>query len=141
MSTPRDAQELFDPEAHKPDATDAFLDTPVKTNDPKALRAKALSDKQKELREEGDLREVLATKAGVRLIARIIGGPCGWNLPYFHPSNSWMSEIAGRRSVGYQLEQWISDADLTLWFAVRRELEVMRPKPKTTAEKLKSGAA
>jgi hypothetical protein len=137
----KDAQELFDPDSVRPDETDAFLDTPTKTNDPVALKKKALSDKQKSLADENDLRELLKTRAGVRFIARLIGGPCGWNMPYFHGSNSVMCEIAGRRSVGFQLEQWISDVDLSLWFAVRRELEILRPKPKTSGEKFKSGAA
>lgn len=134
---PRSAEELFEPNAGKPDDADRFLDRPQRTADPKALRKKALSDKQKELSEENDLKAVLATPEGVRFIARLIGGPCGWNLPYYHASNSVMCEVAGRRSIGYQLEQWISDCDLELWFRVRRELELLRPKPRSS-EKGKS---
>jgi hypothetical protein len=130
---PRNANELFEgPDAEKADGTEQFLDKPHNTADPRSLKRKQLSDKQKELSEENDLRAVLSTPEGVRLIARIIGGPCGWNLPHFHTSNSIMCEIAGRRSIGYQLENWISDVDLQLWFAVRQELEKQRPKPKTS---------
>lgn len=130
----RSAEELFDPAA-KADSTDQFLDRPQRTADPKALKKKALTDKQRELSEENDLKAVLATPEGVRFIARLIGGPCGWNLPYYHASNSVMCEVAGRRSIGYQLEQWISDCDLELWFRVRRELEMIRPKPEMSKRK------
>lgn len=136
MTTPRDATELFDPDARKPDGTEAFLDKPTKTNDPKALKDKQVSDKVKAFNEENDLRAVLSIDAGVRFVARLIGGPCGWNLPYFHSSNSVMCEIAGRRSIAYQLENWICDIDVSFWEAIRRELEKQRPKPKTS-EKLK----
>lgn len=131
---PRSAEELFDPDAQQSDGTERIVDGPVRTADVRALKRKELSDKVAEFTDETDLREVLAlpSGAGIRLLARIIGEPCGWNQPYFHPSNSVMSEIAGRRSIAYQLEQWISDADLELWFAVRRELERKRPKPKTS---------
>lgn len=132
---PANAEELFDPEAKKPDSTDAILDTPVKTNDPKALKKKALSDKAREFQDEADLRWVLSQPAGVRFLARLIAGPCGWNQPYYQPSNSAMCEVAGRRSIGWQLEQWISDADLSLWSAVRKELEAHRVKPKTSEKR------
>lgn len=130
VGTPRNAEELFEPDEGKPHAEDRLIVPPQKTNDPKALRAKAVTDRERALQEENDLRAVLSTAAGVRLMARVIAGPCGWNSPYFNPSNSVMCEIAGRRSIGYQLEQWISDADLKLWFAVRTEMEKVRAKPK-----------
>lgn len=135
MHDPRNAEELFDPDSAKPDNADAILDAPNKTNDPKALKKKALDDKSKELRDENDVRWVLSDPRGVRFIARLIGGPCGWNQPYFHPSNSQMCEIAGRRSIAYQLEELISNADLSLWFAVRAELEKLRPKPRTSEKR------
>lgn len=122
------AEELFDPEGSR-QAPPLGLDKPQRAGDAAALRRKAVEDKQTELSQENDLRAVLATPEGVRLLARIIGGPCGWNLPHWHASNSVMCEIAGRRSIAYQLEQWISDVDLERWFAVRRELEKLRPKP------------
>jgi hypothetical protein len=134
MSSPKDAEELFDPDAGSQQPEDRVLAPPPKTNDPKALRQKALSDKQRDLQDENDLKAVLATPFGIRLLARIIGGPCGWNAPYYHPSNSQMCEIAGRRSIGFQLEQWICDADLKLWFAVRTELEKLRAKPSIARE-------
>lgn len=131
MNSPRDAEELFNPETSRPDGTEIFLDKPVNASDVPALKQKALNDKQRALKEENDLRAVLATPEGVRFVARLITA-CGWNTPHFHTSNSVMCEVAGRRSIAWQVEQWISDTELSLWFAVRRELETVRPKPKTS---------
>lgn len=132
-SIPRSAEELFDPDGQQSDGTERIIDGPVRAADPKALKRKALNDKAEEFTDEADLREVLAipSGAGARFIARVIEA-CGWNTPHFHPSNSMMCEIAGRRSIAWQLEQWTSDANLELWFAVRAELEKKRPKPKTS---------
>lgn len=134
MNTPRTAEELFDPNAQRPDGTEAFLDKPQNAADAPALKDKALKDKSRALKLENDIREVLAMPGGVRFVARVIEA-CGWNTPYFAPSNSVMCEVAGRRSIAYQLEQWICDADLKLWFAVRTELESIRPKPKTSEKR------
>lgn len=133
MSDPvQSAEELYnDPDSNKSDGTEKFLDQPVNASNPVQLKAKALTDKQRDLKQENDIRAVLSSEAGVRFIARMIGA-CGWNAPYFQPNNSAMCETAGRRSIAWQLEQWISDTDLTLWFAVRRELEMSRVKPKTS---------
>jgi hypothetical protein len=129
---PKSAEELYnDPTEEKVDPTLAFLETPVNASNPAQLKAKALTDKSRELKWDNDLRAVLSTQEGVRFVARLIGA-CGWNAPHFHPNNSTMCEVAGRRSIAWQLEQWISDTDLTLWFAVRRELEQARVKPKTS---------
>lgn len=129
--SPRSADDLDrDPQA-EPEKVPEFLDAPVNASNPLQLKAKALNDKARALKEENDIRAVLTTPAGVRFIARLIL-TCGWNAPYFTPNNSTMSEIAGRRSIAWQVEQWISDADLSLWFAVRRELETTRVKPKTS---------
>ena len=133
VDRPRNAEELFDPE-REPEPR--VLDRPPRTNDPVALRDKAISDKARELEEENDLREVLASPAGRRMLARVILA-CGWNMPYFHASNSAMCEIAGRRSIAYQIEQWVSNADLKLWFAVREELEKARPKPEKKPKAVK----
>lgn len=131
MTDLRSADDLDrDPQA-EPEKTPVFLDAPVNASDPKQLKAKAITDKSRALKEENDVRAVLSTPEGVRLIARLIG-MCGWNAPYFSPNNSTMCEIAGRRSIAWQLEQLISDAELSLWFAVRRELELTRVKPKTS---------
>jgi hypothetical protein len=123
------AYDLTDPGAKKPDGFEGVIDAPQRTNDPRALRRKQVSDKNKALQDENDLRAILSTPEGLRFVARIIGTMCGWNSPYFHPSNSVMCEIAGRRSIGFQLEQIISDADLELWLNVRRLLEQYRAKP------------
>lgn len=136
MSAPRNADEL-DPDA-KAD-TESFLDKPQNVSDVPALKEKAISDKVKELRDENDLRAVLSMPEGVRVIAKLIE-KCGWNSPYFHPNNSQMCEVAGRRSIAWQLEQLISNVDLELWFAVRRELETMRPKPVTSERPSKTRA-
>lgn len=133
VDRPRNAEELFDPE-REPDPK--VVDRPQRTNDPIALRDKAVSDKAKELEEENDLREVLSSAPGRRVLARVIAS-CGWNTPYYHPSNSQMCEIAGRRSIAWQIEQWISNADLKLWFAVREELEKARPKPERKPKAVK----
>lgn len=135
VGIPRTAEELFDPSSRKPEVLP--IDTPPNSADPKQLRTKAVRDKQKEITDENDLRAVLSTPEGVRLVAKIIAEPCGWNMPYFHPSNSTMCEVAGRRSVAYQLESWICNVDLKFWEPVRRELEKYRPKP----EKKKPGSA
>lgn len=128
------AEDLYlDPQA-EPEKVPVFLDQPVNASDPTQLKAKALTDKSRSLKDENDIRAVLATPAGVRFLARLIGA-CGWNAPYFSPNNSTMCEIAGRRSIAWQLEQWISDTDLGLWFKVRSELELSRPKPKTSEKR------
>lgn len=129
--SPQTAEELFDPDARKPDGTEAFLDQPVNASDPKQLKAKALDDKSRALKEENDILAVLGTDAGVRFVARLILA-CGWNAPYYMPNNSAMCEIAGRRSIAWQLEQWVKDTGLPLWFAVEQELEQTRVKPKTS---------
>lgn len=129
--SPQTAEELFDPDARKPDGTEVFLDQPVNASDPKQLKARAISDKAKELKEENDIRAVLSTPSGIRFVSRLVNA-CGWNMPYYMPHNGAMCEVAGRRSIAWQLEQWISDTDLSLWFAVRRELELGRVKPKTS---------
>lgn len=133
MTMPRSAEELFDPDYAKPDPDEAIIGRPTSTINPKQLKRKALSDTAHQLTEEADICELLAlpSGAGVRFIARLIES-CGWNLPHFHPSNSIMSEVAGRRSIAWQVENWVSDSGLENWFAVRRELEVKRPKPKTS---------
>ena len=125
----RNANDLsLDPQAEEKKLD--FLDPVVNSADPKQLRKKAISDKNRELQDEADLRTVLGTPAGVRFVARIVGGPCGWGYPHFNPSNSIMSETAGRRSVGWQIEQWVRDADLSFWHQVDRELNELRAKPK-----------
>jgi hypothetical protein len=134
MNLPRNAEELFNPDAGKSDPSEAITGGRVRTGDVKALQRKALSDTAVEITDENDIREVLAlpSGAGLRFLARLIEA-CGWNTPHFHPSNSIMSEVAGRRSIAWQLEGWISDADLDLWLAVRRQLELKRQKPKALA--------
>lgn len=119
-----------DPQA-APEKAPEFLDAPQNASDSKQLKAKAISDKSKALKDENDVRAVLSTPAGIRFISRVIG-LCGWNMPHFSQNNSVMCEIAGRRSIAWQLEQLISDTDLALWFAVRRELETTRVKPRTS---------
>jgi hypothetical protein len=131
VSTLNDADDLFDPDAKKPDGSEAFLDQPVNASNPKQLKAKALSDKQREFKQENDIRAVLSTEAGVRFVAGIISR-CGWHEPFFHPNNSTMCEVAGRRSIAWQIEQQVKNTDLGLWFSVERELEQSRVKPKTS---------
>jgi hypothetical protein len=137
MSTPRNAEDLMrDPdEIGKPDPTDAFLDTPVSTTDPKALRQKGVADKVIEIKLENAVRAIIATPGGPMFLAHVITRMCGGDNPHFHPSNSIMSEIAGRRSVGWQIESMIRDIDYELWITVDREIEKLRPKPKTQAQK------
>ena len=103
----------------------------VRTADVRSLERKATANTIAEITDENDICEVLAiaSGAGVRFMSRLIEA-CGWNTPHFNPSNSVMSEIAGRRSIAWQLEGWISDADVELWVAVRRNLELKRQKPK-----------
>jgi hypothetical protein len=107
-----------------------FLDRPPKTNDPKELKRKATDDKAKALKQESDLREVLATAAGVRFVAKILNDFCVLDAPAFHPNNSTMCNIAGRRQVGQQIKELIRDCDFDLWVKVDREIEAARAKPK-----------
>lgn len=137
MSTPRNAEDLArDPdEIGKPDPTDAFLDVPASTTDPRALRQKGISDKITELKLENALRAIIVSPGGAMFLAHVIFRICGSDSPYFHTSNSIMSEVAGRRSVGWQLQSMIRDIDYELWVTVDREIEKLRPKPKTQAQK------
>ena len=129
MSEVRSADDLTrDP--NETDEVPAFLDPPQKTNDPKALRKKATDDKAKELKAETDLREVLASQAGIRFVGRILDELCYIDATPFHTSNSLMCNIAGRRQVAMELKRIIRDADFDLWVRVDRELESRRPKPR-----------
>lgn len=131
VAFPRSAEELFEPDSGRPDGTEKFVNKPQNAADLKSLKKKAIDEVAARLKEENDLRAVLGTQEGVRFVARLVLA-CGWNMPHFNPSNSVMSEIAGRRAIAWQLENWISDVDLSLWFAVRQELEASRPKPQTS---------
>lgn len=131
MTDIRTADDLDRDPQVEPEKPLPFLDQPVNASDPAQLKAKTLTDKSRALKEENDVRAVLSTPAGIRLIARLIT-TCGWNMPYYLPNNSAMCEVAGRRSIAWQIEQWISDVDFNLWVAVRRELEGSRVKPKTS---------
>jgi len=128
------ADELFDPLGkirRQADGSHRVLDAIPSSTDRDALKRKALSDKERELQAENDMRAVLATESGVRTMARIIWA-CGWNAPFYTHETNEMCNIAGRRQIAWQLEQWISDAELSLWFKVRAELEHQRAKPKTS---------
>lgn len=122
----RSAEDLTDPEGERQTPVRG-TDRRVRAGDAAELRKKQVDDKERQLQEERDLVEVASTPAGRRFLARLIVA-CGWNQPHFHPSNSIMCEVAGRRSIAFQLEQWLSDADLDLFLGVRRELEALRPK-------------
>ncbi len=129
----RSADDLTrDPQA-EPERDPPFLDIPAKTNDPKALKAKAISDKGKAIKAENDLREVLSTQAGIRLVARILADICCIEAAAFHPNNSTMCNIAGRRQVGQQIKELIREADFDLWVRVDREIEALKPrKPRSS---------
>ncbi len=131
MSEARSADDLYRDPLDK-DELPPFLDPVTKTNDPKRLREKALSDKQKELKQEADLREVLSTEGGVRFVARILTEFCVIDAPAFHPNNSTMCNIAGRRQVGQQIKELIRNAEFDLWVKVDRQIERERPKPKSS---------
>lgn len=130
---PRTAEELFNPESVETDNLDTLLDRSNAADAPR-LKRKAAADKTKELDDEADLREVLSIPGGVRFLARLLEH-CHWGQEHFHPSNSVMCYAAGRRSLCRDLENWISDADLELWLRVRRQLELKRPKPKTSQKR------
>lgn len=130
MSVPRDAQDLtVDLQDKRPDEPQ-FLDAPVKNNDPVAQRKKAIDDKARALREENDLREVLSSQAGVRFVAKVLTEYCAIDEFAFHPNNSTMCNIAGRRQVAQQIKSLIRDADFELWVQVDREIESRRPRQK-----------
>ncbi len=137
MAEARSAEDLTrDPQAEdKPDAANRLTERPRKTNDPKALKKQALDDKAKQLQEEADLRWVLSLANGVRFIARVMG-ICGADESAFHPSNSVMCEIAGRRSIARQIKNWCRDADFELWVKVDREIEAGRAKATTPRSSL-----
>jgi hypothetical protein len=134
---PRDAEELTDPDAHKEDESAGFLDRPQKNSDTRSLQAKRVSDKSRDLKEESDLIEVLATEGGVRFIVRLLNR-CGIDAPVFHPSNSVMCEVAGRRQIANDVRTWIKDAGLEYWFRVEQEFELLRAKPKTSERRPKT---
>jgi hypothetical protein len=126
----RSADDLYkDPQA-EPEVLPAFLREPPKTNDPKELKRKATDDKARELKQQNDIRAILTTEAGVRFMARLLGEICFIDAPAFHPNNSTMSNIAGRRQVGQTVKDIIRDTDFNLWVKVDRELEEQRPKMK-----------
>lgn len=129
---PRTAEELFDPDSVHPDSLDTLLDH-SNAADASRLKRKAAADKAQEFTDEADLREILTlpSGAGARFLARLLEH-CNWNQEHFHPSNSVMCYASGRRSICRDLENWVSDADLELWLAVRKQLELKRPKPKTS---------
>lgn len=96
--------------------------------DPVAQKESRITELQRRIQEENDIRAVLSTPEGRRLLVRILD-ICGRNTPYFHPNNSTMSEIAGRRSVAFQIENWVRDVDHGIWQAVDVEIEASRPRP------------
>jgi hypothetical protein len=128
--TDRSAEDLDRDPQVKPERLPPFLDKPVKSNDPKAIRKKEIDDKGKSLKQENDIREVLSTQAGTRFMARLLGEICYLDVSAFHPNNSTMCNIAGRRQVGQVVKELIRDCDFDLWVKVDRELEVNRPKAK-----------
>lgn len=133
MSDLRDADDLTrDPQEERA-AELPFLDPIVKSNDPKALKKKAIDDKSKALKQENDLREILSTQAGVRFVARVLGDLCYIDVTPFHTNTTTMANIAGRRQIGLELKTLIRDVDFDLWVKVDRELEAARPKPKTSS--------
>jgi wobble nucleotide-excising tRNase len=107
-----------------------FLDRPPKTNDPKELRRKATDDKAKALKQESDLREVLATAGGIRFLSRLLSEVCYIDESAFNPNNSIMSNIAGRRQIGQAIKEMIRNVDFEAWIRVDREIEAARAKPK-----------
>lgn len=130
MSDLRSADDLTRDPQDEPEKVPPFLEQPRKTNDPKALKKQATDDKAKQLRQENDLRAILATEAGVRFMARLLGEICFIDAPAFHPNSSTMSNIAGRRQIGQVVKELIRDCDFDLWVKVDRELEALRPKAK-----------
>lgn len=126
----RSADDLYRDPQEEPAPVPAFLKEPPKTNDPKQLRIKATDDKAREIKQQNDIRAILATEAGVRFIARLLGEICYIDQPVFHPNNSTMCNVAGRRQVGQTVKDLIRDTDFNLWVKVDRELEERRAKPK-----------
>lgn len=107
-----------------------FLERSRKTNDAKELKKQGIDDKAKQIKEQNDIRSILATEAGVRFVARLLGEICYIDASAFHPNNSTMCNIAGRRQVGQVVKDLVRDVDFDLWVKVDREIETMRPKPK-----------
>jgi hypothetical protein len=130
MSDTRSADDLIRDPQEDPEKLPPFLDQPVKSNDPKALKKKATDDKAKLIKQENDIRAILSTEAGVRFVARLLGEICFIDASAFHPNNSTMCNVAGRRQVGQLVKDLIRDCDFELWVKVDRELEVNRPKSK-----------
>lgn len=128
---PKNAEDLFDPDANKPDDADRILDKPPRTNDPRELKKRAVSQKAKDLQDENDLRAIVATPEGRRFIVRLLMR-CGIDQPVFHGSNSVMCEVAGRRQIANDVRDWIKNCGLEFWFHVEHEFEQHRPKPRTS---------
>jgi hypothetical protein len=130
MSDIRSAEDLQRDPQEEPEKPLPFLDRPVKTNDPKALKSKAIDDKARTLKHEGDLRSILSTEAGVRFMARLLGEICCIDQSEFHPTSSVKDNIIGRRQVGHVVKDLIRDCDWGLWSKVDFALNEMRAKPK-----------
>lgn len=130
MTETRSADDLNRDPQEEPEKLPAFLEQPRKTNDPKHLKKQATDDKARAIKQESDVREILNLTAGIRFMARILGEICYLDESAFHPNNSTMCNIAGRRQVGQKIKEMIRDCDFELWVKVDRELEGMRAKPK-----------
>jgi hypothetical protein len=128
VSETRSADDLYKDPQDAPEVLPAFLKEPPKTNDPKQLRIKATDDKARELKQQNDIRSILTTESGIRFMARLLCDICYIDQSAFHPNNSTMCNIAGRRQVGQQIKELIRDCDFELWVKVDRVLEEMRPK-------------
>lgn len=129
MSAPRDAEELFDPDAKASSDADRINGPPPKANNPQDLKAKGITDRQREIQDGNDLTAVLSAPSGVRFVVRLLMR-CGIDQPNFHASNSMMCEIAGRRQIANDLRDWVKNCGLDEWFKIEREFENYRPKPK-----------
>jgi hypothetical protein len=122
MRDVRSAEDLTEDPQVKPTDPPPFIDVPVKTNDPKALKRKQIDDKAKALKDEADLREILATQGGVRFLARLLGELCYLDFTVFHSNSMTMANIAGRRQIGLEIKELIRECDFDLWVKVDREM-------------------
>lgn len=83
-----------------------LTDEPVNAGNRAQLNKKAERDLAHLLEQENDLRAILATEQGRRLLVRVFD-ICGMDEEYLQPNHSIMSATAGRRQVARQIRDWI----------------------------------
>jgi len=121
---PQTAEELTDPEGAREQLPPVF-EQPSSVSNIKQIKRRTAELKSKELQEQNDLSAIVSTEAGLRFVVRLLE-MCGHGEEQFATEPHFLAQIAGRRSIGIQIERAIKEADLELWLAVERVREARR---------------